>query len=57
MSGEAALSSTDADVVKKARAVVKGKITTTVKKLESNLTVQPGVEYDHKLITKNEVKD
>ena len=30
MSGEAALSSTDADEVKKPRAVVKGKITTTV---------------------------
>ena len=57
MSGEAALSSTDADEVKKARAVVKGKITTTVNKLQIKLTVQPGVEYDHKLISKSEVKD
>ena len=57
MSGEAALSSTNTDEVKKARAVVKGKITTTFNKLESKLTVQPGVEYDHKLISKSEVKD
>ena len=57
MSGEAALSSTDADVVKKARASVKGKITTTVNKLDSKLTAQPGGEYDHKLISKSEVKD
>ena len=56
MTAQAALKSKDLPEVKKARAVIKGQLTTAVNRLDTIFGQKDGDEFDHKSISKSEVK-
>ena len=57
MSDQAALKSQDIAQVKKGRAVIKGQLNTAVKRVEVLFSKKVGDDFDHRSISKTEVKN
>ena len=56
MSAQAALKSQDIAQVKKGRAVIKGQLTAAVKRVEVLFSKKVGDDFDHRSISKTELK-
>ena len=56
MAEQALKSSVDVEEIKKFRRVIKGQVTTAVNRLENLFAKKEGDDFDHKVISKTEVK-